>query len=69
MEDEEHMKAVLAGSMEVNLPPSATTYLSNFAIERGWDYWEYGLQIDYLLTTALEKKGKSKKITARCFGS
>ncbi len=46
MEDEEHMKAVLAGTAEVNLPPSAATYFSNFAIERGWDYEEYGLQIE-----------------------
>ncbi len=62
MEDEEHIKAVLAGSAEVNLPPAATTYFINFAIESGWDCEEYGLQIEFLLATALEDKGRSKKV-------
>ena len=45
MEDKEHMKAVL--------PPASVTYFNNIAIEHGWDYKEYRLQIEFLLTTAL----------------
>ncbi len=52
------MKLVLAGKAEVNLSPSAIEYFNHFAIERGWDNEEYGLQMEYLLTTALEKKGR-----------
>ena len=62
MEDEEHMKLVLAVKAEVNLSPSAMEYFHRFAIERGWDNEEYGLQMEYLLTTALEKKGRTEEV-------
>ncbi len=61
MKDEEHMKVVMAGTAEVNLSPSAAEYFSNLTIEWGWDS-EYGLQIEYLLTTALEKKGRTAEV-------
>ncbi len=62
MEDKEHMKLVLAGKAEFNLLPSAVEYFNCFAIERGWDNKEYGLQMEYLLTTALEKKGRTEEV-------
>ena len=53
---------VLAGNAVVNLLPSATEYFNRFAVERVWDGEEYGLQMEYLLTTALEKKGRTAEV-------
>ena len=62
MEDKEHMNLVLAGKAEVNMSPSAVEYFNLFTVERGWDNEEYGLQMEYLLTTALEKKGRTEEV-------
>ena len=37
-------------------------YFSNFALKRGWDHEKYGLQVEYLLTTALERDGITKRV-------
>ena len=62
MEDEAHLAKVLTGQAAVNLSPSAVEYFSRVAIERGWDGEEYGLQVEYLLTTALEKGGRTAEV-------
>ena len=62
MEDEEHMAKVLAGKAAVNLSPSAVEYFNRVAVERGWDGEEYGLQVEYLLTNALDKGGKTAEV-------
>ncbi len=62
MEDEEHMALVLAGRALVNLSPSAVEYINHLAMERGWDGEEYNLQMEYLLTSALEQKGRTAEV-------
>ena len=61
MEDEEHMRAVLKGATEVNLPPAAGMHFSNFAVKRGWNFKMYGLQIEFLFTPGLKSEGRSKR--------
>ncbi len=65
MEDEEHMKAVMAGTTEVNLSPSAAEYFSNFAIEWGWDSEEYGLQMEYLPLQHWRRRVEARRSTAK----
>ena len=37
-------------------------FFNRFAVERGWDGEEYGLQMEFLLTTALEQKGRTAEV-------
>ncbi len=53
---------VLAGSAPVNLSPSAVEYFNHYAVEQGWDGEEYNLQMEYLLTSALEQKGRTAEV-------
>ena len=53
---------VLAGRALVNLSPSAVEYINHLAMERGWDGEEYNLQMEYLLTSALEQKGRTAEV-------